>query len=113
MRSHILRSKEYATALGPKRWLFLVVQICLMAGSIMSALSPKANPGATVVLGNARFTMLTDRLIRLEYARHGNFEDRETLSFAHRALPVPKFTSKKSPNQLTIETSHLRLVVAF
>ena len=93
--------------------LIIVAQVCLMAGSILSAPSPKANPGATVVIGNARFTMLTERLLRLEYAAHANFEDRETLSFAHRALPVPKFTSKKSPNQLTIETSYLRLVIAF
>lgn len=29
---------------------------------------------ATVVCGNARFTVLTDRMIRMEYAPDGGFE---------------------------------------
>ena len=38
--------------------------------------NPKAAPEATVVCGNARFTVLTDRLVRMEWAADGKFEDR-------------------------------------
>ena len=38
--------------------------------------NPVAAPGAQVVSGNARFTVLTDRLIRMEWAPEAQFEDR-------------------------------------
>ncbi len=37
-----------------------------------------ANPNAIVVSGNARFTVLTPQLIRIEWSTSGAFEDRPT-----------------------------------
>ncbi|MBR6246999.1 MAG: DUF5110 domain-containing protein [Bacteroidales bacterium] len=70
---------------------------------------PVASDGATVVFGNARFTVLTPRLVRMEWAEDGRFEDRATLGIVNRHLPVPKFTVKKSGKKLTVKTSDLTL----
>ena len=45
-----------------------------------------------VVSGNARFTVLTSQLIRMEYSDTGVFEDCATLAFVNRNTTVPPFT---------------------
>ena len=54
-------------------------------------MNPVADPKAVVTLGNARFTVLTPQLIRMEWAANGKFEDHASLVFLNRRLPVPKF----------------------
>merc|ERR1719399_1702654 len=47
-----------------------------------------------VISGNARFTVLTDRLLRMEYVEEANkgFEDRATTAFLQRNPDkVPSF----------------------
>ncbi len=68
-----------------------------------------ANKEAVVERGNARFTVLTERLIRLEYHPSAQFEDRATQSFWYREQPVPKFRVDTQDNKLEIETAYLRL----
>ena len=55
------------------------------------ATNPVADPKAIVTLGNARFTVLTPQLIRMEWAADGKFEDHASFVFLNRRLPVPKF----------------------
>lgn len=71
---------------------------------------PKANPEAVVVVGNARFTVLTSRLIRMEWAEKGAFEDRPTLAIVNRDMPVPTFKTTRIGNHLTLKTSDVTLV---
>ena len=71
--------------------------------------SGKADPRAVILFGNARFTVLTPQLIRMEWAADGHFEDRPSLLFLNRCLPVPTYTTKKDGKNLTVETSMLRL----
>ena len=59
--------------------------------------------------GNARFTVLTDRLIRMEWAEDGVFEDRASLAIINRNLPVPKFTCSKKNGTFTIKTGKITL----
>jgi alpha-glucosidase (family GH31 glycosyl hydrolase) len=70
---------------------------------------PVANTSAQVVSGSARFTVLTDHVIRLEYASNGKFEDRATVAVVNRLLPVPQFATSQSGSQLTITTNALQL----
>ena len=70
---------------------------------------PKADPKAEVVFGNARFTVLGSRLIRMEWSEDGRFEDRATLGIVNRKLPVPQYTVKKAGKKLTIKTADLTL----
>ena len=71
--------------------------------------NPLADPDAVVISGNARFTVLTPRLIRMEWSENGSFEDRATLGVVNRRLDVPEFTVKKNAKGLTITTSDLTL----
>lgn len=70
---------------------------------------PKADPAAEVVCGNARFTVLTDRLIRMEWDEKGVFEDNASLAIINRRLPVPKFKVSRAGGGVTITTSSVVL----
>jgi len=77
---------------------------------------PHAFPQAMVPAsdGHARFTVLTPRLIRMEFDPSGLFEDRASLAFVNRAIhPVAKFSSNivssGVSNVLEIITEELRL----
>ena len=65
---------------------------------------PVPDPSATLEFRGARFTILTDALVRMEQSL-STFEDRPTLAFVNRKLPVPKFTvTHPTPSSLAIET---------
>ncbi len=66
-------------------------------------------PEAVVTAQQARFTVLTSRLIRMEYSPLEQFEDRPSQAFWWRRLPVPEFSLRSSAGQIEIETQHLLL----
>ena len=70
---------------------------------------PKADPKAVVIAGNARFTVLGSRLVRMEWAADGKFEDRATFGVVNRKMHVPQYTVKKSGKKVTIRTADLTL----
>lgn len=70
---------------------------------------PIAHPDAVIISGNARFTVLTQRLIRIEYSPTAEFEDRPSQAFWYRNQPVPPFQSNETDGVLTIETGYLIL----
>jgi alpha-glucosidase len=78
-----------------------------------SSYDPVADPRAVVILGHARFTVLTPQMIRMEWAADGKFEDHPSLLFLNRRLPVPQFDSKMEEiggsKQLMIKTDKLNL----
>ena len=71
--------------------------------------NPIANKNAVIRGDKYRFTVLTDRLLRLEYDEDGIFEDRATQCVVNRDFPVPEFSVKEKDGVLTIETNCLRL----
>jgi len=73
-------------------------------------LDPTADPNAVVLVGQARFTILTSRLIRMEWSPEAIFEERASQAFWFRSQPVPSFTKKQTATRLVIETDHLNLV---
>ena len=73
---------------------------------------PQASEKAMVVCGNARFTVLTSRLLRMEWSEDGVFEDRATLGIVNRDLDVPAFDVRKSGSKVIIKTSDLTLSYA-
>jgi hypothetical protein len=68
-----------------------------------------ADAAAVVHAGSARFTVLTDRLVRMEYAASGQFEDRPTLAFINRKVAVPAFTQHPSGAGVVITTASITL----
>jgi alpha-glucosidase (family GH31 glycosyl hydrolase) len=76
--------------------------------------NPVANGGAVFVQGQARFTFLTARLVRIEYSLSSlpKFEDRATMAIVNRALPAPQVAKTMNGSTLTLESSSVRLTYA-
>jgi len=70
---------------------------------------PAANPQSVVVSGEARFTILTPRLLRLEWSENGQFEERGTFAFPTRYATAPQFTVRREGQLLIIDTGALEL----
>ncbi|MFB0517398.1 MAG: TIM-barrel domain-containing protein [Candidatus Neomarinimicrobiota bacterium] len=70
---------------------------------------PVADTDAIVISDNVRFTVLTPRVIRMEWAEDGVFEDHATLVFINRKLPVPDFKKLTQNGWLSIETDAFNL----
>ncbi|HEX6559947.1 MAG TPA: TIM-barrel domain-containing protein, partial [Longimicrobiales bacterium] len=85
--------------------LLLAVLLSLAAQSG----DPVADPRAVVTDGAVRFTILTPQLIRMEWSVDRIFEDRASLVFINRRLPVPKYSARRSGGWQIIETAALTL----
>lgn len=71
---------------------------------------PQAHPASMVVSGNVRFTVLTPRMIRLEWAETGAFEDRATYAFPTRYVETPPpFAVRVEDGVLVLDTGALTL----
>jgi len=70
---------------------------------------PVAPGDATVTTDYCRFTVLTPRLLRLEYDPDGEFEDRPSQTVWYRDHPVPDFEVTRVDGRLEIDTQHLHL----
>ena len=80
----------------------------LSAGSAEPRPAP-ARPEAVVRVGDhARFTVLTDRLIRMESAGSGKFTDAATQLVVSRDLgEAPAFDVRRGEDRVEILTEHL------
>lgn len=105
MRKKLLRMLVLASLLP----ISLLAQKNVQQTSAQPNADPKANQKAVVVEGNARFTVLTPELIRLEWNEKGQFEDRASLAILNRNLPVPNFKASRTGNLLTIQTDKVKL----
>ena len=70
---------------------------------------PLAHPDAIVRAPGARFTVLTSRLIRMEYDPDELFVDRASQAIWNRRQPVPHFDVVHGDGQIAILTDHLHL----
>ncbi|MBD3243952.1 MAG: alpha-xylosidase, partial [Chitinivibrionales bacterium] len=70
---------------------------------------PVADPKAVVTAGNARFTVLTPRCVRMEWSEDGAFEDRPSRVFWFRHQPVPHFTVRRTRTGVTVTTDMLSI----
>jgi alpha-glucosidase len=68
------------------------------------------NVNANVILqGHARFTLLTDRMIRMEWSDDCRFVDMASLAVVNRAMPAVSFEKEERENLLILETRYLKL----
>ncbi|MBN1937286.1 MAG: alpha-glucosidase, partial [Anaerolineae bacterium] len=70
---------------------------------------PVANPKNVVALDRARFTLLTPRLVRMEWSETGQFEDHGTYAFPTRRAEAIPFVARKDGTDTLIDTGALRL----
>ena len=89
--------------------LLAMVTLSLLPVAVSANEEPKADDRAVVVVGNARFTVLTPQLIRMEWSEDGVFEDRATLTFVNRKTEVPQFKVINGRSKVVIRTDKLTL----
>lgn len=63
----------------------------------------------SVVDGDARFTVITPTLVRMEFSRDRRFIDRRSYFAWSRDVAAPPFEVRRTPEGLKISTSRLRL----
>lgn len=69
----------------------------------------KADPACVFMGEKYRITVLTERLVRLEYSENGVFEDSPTELVMCRNFPKPEFTVTDKKNELIIKTKYFAL----
>jgi alpha-glucosidase (family GH31 glycosyl hydrolase) len=93
--------------------VFLLVTQPAVADGVGESVVPRANPvadaAAIVVSGQARFTVLTPGLVRLEWAADRQFEDRASHLVINRRLPVPQYKTSTRNGWLVVQTDALTL----
>ncbi len=87
----------------------LAMSAVLEDGTAVQQADPVAAPNAIVTTGQARFTVLTPAMIRMEWSPDARFEDRASLVFINRRLPVPKYETRHEQGWLLIDTGELIL----
>lgn len=86
-----------------------------LSGAVAPALAaepvrdPVADASAVVTHGELRVTVLTSRLLRIEWAPDRAFVDQPSLVFLNRRLPVPRFDARVEGDVLTVDTGALVL----
>ena len=74
-----------------KKGLFILFLLMFVAVNRLSAtdeLNPIADPAAVVTSGRARFTVLTDRMIRIQYSVGEKFEDLSSIIIHERKAAI-------------------------
>ena len=80
-----------------------------MAFTDIWSICPTPAEGSVIRGDGWRVTVLTDRLLRLEYAPDGRFCDSATQLAINRRFELPEFTARRDDSWLTVETDALRL----
>ncbi len=64
-----------------------------------------------MVRDRVRVTVLTPRLLRLEYSADRKFEDRGSMTVVNRRFPVPEFDVADSADGLVVDTGEVELTI--
>jgi len=80
-----------------------------MAFTDIWTICPQPAEGAVIRGDGYRITVLTERLLRLEYEPEGRFCDTATQTVINRAFPLPAFSASERDGWLTVETEAIRL----
>ncbi len=70
---------------------------------------PRAAAEAVVEFGAARFTLLSDTAVRLEWSATRQFEDRASLLVVNRCRPLPPFHCSRAGSELRLRTAGLHI----
>lgn len=91
-----------------QRIAFLLIALFLSNISF-SQNSPLANTKSIVEVDDARFTVLSEGLIRMEYSKNKTFVDEASQVVINRALPLVDFTVDRTDKYISIKTQKLEL----
>ena len=68
---------------------------------------PRAQQENVILRGNARFTLLTNRMVRMEWHDNGEFVDTETLAVVNRNMPAVLHKVKTVNERVIIDTKEM------
>src|SRR5262245_33431015 len=71
--------------------------------------NPIADPRACVARGRGRLTVLTGALVRIEWSPDARFEDRASIAFVNRLLPVAPFRVRDEGSVVVVATDELEV----
>ncbi|HIZ47585.1 MAG TPA: glycoside hydrolase family 31 protein [Candidatus Gemmiger excrementavium] len=71
---------------------------------------PQADARNCICGKNYRITLLTDKLVRLEYSPDGVMEDRPTQTVWHRDFPPVDYTVKREAEGIVVRTARLQIL---
>ena len=86
-----------------------VFAVAAVVAALANAAPGVATVGNAEIVGKARFTLLTDRMVRCEWSEDGEFEDRPSITFVNRAMSPVKHTLTFKGDGAAIETDRMRL----
>ena len=116
---HVELSSASLHPLSKMKTLLLFVIVCLLdqfsylnGSRLTNKNDPSPNPKSVVKHGKARFTVLTDHLIRMEWDVNGQVTDAATFAFLNRNLPTPVYNVTQQTNGIIIQTSALKVPLA-
>jgi len=91
-----------------KLYYLLITFVCY--GTFVFAQNdPSAHQSSIIKLKNVRFTVLTPRVIRMEWDSTNTFTDNGSFTIVNRNTPTPKFATKQKSGWLIIQTDELEL----
>jgi alpha-glucosidase (family GH31 glycosyl hydrolase) len=93
----------------PLTILYAMLLFLSPASVVAQRYDPIADKRAVVARGNVRFSVLSPQVIRMEWAEDRVFEDRASLTFINRRLPVPAFHVREHGDTLILTTGALTL----
>ena len=80
-----------------------------MPAAFLALVTVGAGAANVETAGRARFTLLTDRMVRCEWSEDGTFEDRPSLTFVNRSMPEVRHTFERKDGGVVITTARMRL----
>jgi alpha-glucosidase (family GH31 glycosyl hydrolase) len=89
--------------------LGLIVVLIFFQTFLFSQNNSVANQKSIIKVNNARFTILSEGLIRMEYSNKNKFIDEASQVIVNRNLPLVNFQQKINKKHLTIETNKFKL----
>ena len=88
--------------------LLLVCVIALLP-AMAQGNDPIADPRAVINAGQARITILTPQLVRLEWSPDKKFVDYSSFVFVNRRMPVPHFVRSLAGDTIVVRTDALEI----
>ena len=93
----------------PLTLLALTLVSLLCCSLSLAAMQPVADPGAIVLAGNARFTVLTPSIVRLEYSATQQWQDAATFAINFRLQPIPPCKVASNATHTILSTAALTI----
>ena len=89
--------------------LMVLAMVLASSVALFGLAAVRATTERTVVFGQVRVSVYTDRVLRLEWSANATFDDLPSTTIVNREPPVPRYTHAVHGDVLTLKTASLTL----